>query len=305
EFFNNNVFNNGFIQGTDYAAKISVTGGYGAVNNTFNNVEFKSPMGRGIILHRAVNTVLNHCYKETGGHSIVVGTISSVIVNDPIFGMFKKDNTNGDKSIIHIEEGASFSTLNGGRIFLTPEYDGASYVTAHASVPSEKINVTRDVRITGSSPSVNFTQYPQKVDSVINKSHLNKFVDLQLKSETFNRGTLHKLSDFTVKSNTEVINGSEIKLSEGYWAIDARVKLNIGSTAASKNFYVKKNGVNIISEVHAYNGSEKDLQRFTTSKTEYFKEGDIIEFILYYELGDTTMGIHGGSQSTISLKYLG
>ena len=305
EFFNNNVFNNGYIQGTDYAAKISVTGGYGAANNTFNNVEFRSPMGRGIILHRAVNTVLNHCYKETGGHSIVVGTISSVIVNDPIFGMFKKDNTNGDKSIIHIEEGASFSTLNGGRIFLTPEYDGASYVTAHASVPSERITVTRDVRIIGSSPSVNFTKYPQEVDSVINKSHLNKFVDLQLKSETFNRGTLHKLSDFTVKSNTEVINGSEIKLSEGYWAIDARVKLNIGSTAASKYFYVRKNGVNIIGEIHAYNGSEKDLQRFTISKTEYIKEGDVLEFVVLYELGDTTMAIHGEHQSFITLKYLG
>src|SRR5699024_1190454 len=144
-------------------------------------------------------------------------------------------------------EHASFTTLNGGRIFLTPEYDGASYVTTHASVPSERITVTRDVRITGSSPSVNFTQYPQKVDSVINKSHLNKFVDLQLKSETFDRKTPHKLSEFTVKSNTEVINGSEVKLSEGYWAIDARIKLDIGTTAASKYFYVRKNGKNIIS----------------------------------------------------------
>ena len=305
EFFNNNVFNNGFIQGTDYAAKISVTGGYGAVNNTFNNVEFKSPMGRGIILNRAMNTTLNRCYTEVGGHAVVVGIASSVVINDPVFGLYKPDNTNGDKSIIHFEEGASFSTLNGGRIFLTPEYDGASYVTAHASVPLERINVTRDVSISGSLPSVKFTKYPQKVDSVINKSHLNKFVDLQLKSETFRRGETHKLSDFTVKSNTEVINGSEVKLSEGYWAIDARVKLNIGSMPASKYFYVKKNGEIIISEVHTYNGSEKDLQRFNISKTEYIKEGDIIEFIVSYDPGDPTMSIVGGSQSFITLKYLG
>ena len=305
EFFNNNVFNNGFIQGTDYAAKISVTGGYGAVNNTFNNVEFKSPMGRGIILNRAPNTVLNHCYKETGGHAVVVGISSSVVINDPVFGLFKQDNTNGDKSIIHFEERVSFSTLNGGRIFLSSEYDGASYVTAHASVPLERINVTRDVRISGSLSSVNFTKYPQKVDSVINRSHMNKFVDLQLKSETFNRGTTHKLSDFTVKSNTEVINGSQVKLSEGYWAIDARIKLDIGSMAASKYFYVRKNGEIIISEVHAYNGSEKDLQRFNISKTEYIKEGDILEFIVFYDPGDPTMSIVGGSQSFITLKYLG
>ena len=305
EFFNNNVFNNGFIQGTDYAAKINVTGGYGAVNNTFNNVEFRSPMGRGIILNRATNTVLNYCYTEAGGHSIIVGKNSSVVVNDPVFGLFKQDNTNGDKSIIHFEEGVSFSTLNGGRIFLSSEYDGASYVTAHASVPSERINVTRDVRISGSLSTVNFTKYPQKVDSVINRNHLNKFVDLQLKSETFNRGETHKLSDFTVKSNTEVIDGSQVKLSEGYWTIDARVKLNIGPTAASKYFYVRKNGVNIISEIHAYTGSEKDLQRFTISKTEYIKEGDIIEFVVFYEQGDTTMNIVGGTQSFITLKYLG
>ena len=81
--------------------------------------------------------------------------------------------------------------------------------------------------------------------------------------------------------------------------------MNIGPTAASKYFYVRKNGVNIISEIHAYTGSEKDLQRFTISKTEYIKEGDIIEFVVFYEQGDTTMNIVGGTQSFITLKYLG
>ena len=37
EYFNNNVFNNGYIQGHDYAMSIGVNGGYGAINNTFNN----------------------------------------------------------------------------------------------------------------------------------------------------------------------------------------------------------------------------------------------------------------------------
>src|SRR5699024_10469612 len=163
EFFNNNVFNNGYIQGTDYSAKFSVSGGYGGVNNVFNNVEFRSPKGRGIILERMMNTVLNHCYLEVGGYNVHLKAISSVNLNGCIYGLFQSDNTHGDRSLIYLDEHASFTTLNGGRIFLTPEYDGASYVTTHASVPPESITVTRDVRITGSSPSVNFTQYPQKV----------------------------------------------------------------------------------------------------------------------------------------------
>ena len=50
EYFNNNRFNNGFIQGEDYAMKLQVDGGFGAVGNVFNNVEFRSAAGRGIIL---------------------------------------------------------------------------------------------------------------------------------------------------------------------------------------------------------------------------------------------------------------
>src|SRR5690606_40913441 len=55
EYFNNNVFNNGYIQGDEKAMHLEVMGGYGGVNNGFNNVEFKSDLGRGVRLRNKQN----------------------------------------------------------------------------------------------------------------------------------------------------------------------------------------------------------------------------------------------------------
>lgn len=305
EFFNNNVFNNGYIQGTDYAAKISVTGGYGAVNNTFNNVEFRSPMGRGLILHRSPNTILNNCYLEVGGNAVRVGVNSSVVLKDCVYGMFESENTNGDEDLVFFEENASFSDIDGGRIFLNPQYEGKYFLGATSKEQYWKVNVIKNPVLSGTNTAPNFNRFRGKINKSIDGKTLDRFVDLQLTKTTVDRGVTHKIKDFTIKSNTESINGSDIMLTEGYWHIDVKIKVVLGSIAATKYLYVRKNGVAIMSESHAYNTAEKDIMRFNLSKTEKISAGDKIEVVFLYESGDATMEITGGSQSFITMKYLG
>ena len=305
EFFNNNVFNNGYIQGTDYAAKISVTGGYGAVNNTFNNVELRSPLGRGLILHRSPNTILNNCYLEVGGNAVRVGINSSVVLKDCVYGMFESENTNGDEDLVFFEENASFSDIDGGRIFLNPQYEGKYFLGATSKEQYWKVNVIKNPVLSGTNTAPNFNRFRGIINKNLDMKTLDRFVDLQLTKTTVDRGVTHKIKDFTIKSNTESINGSDIMLTEGYWHIDVKIKVVLGSIAATKYLYVRKNGVTIMSESHAYNTAEKDIMRFNLSKTEKISPGDKIEVVFLYESGDATMEITGGSQSFITMKYLG
>ena len=231
EFFNNNVFNNGYIQGTDYAAKISVTGGYGAVNNTFNNVELRSPLGRGLILHRSPNTILNNCYLEVGGNAVRVGINSSVVLKDCVYGMFESENTNGDEDLVFFEENASFSDIDGGRIFLNPQYEGKYFLGATSKEQYWKVNVIKNPVLSGTNTAPNFNRFRGIINKNLDMKTLDRFVDLQLTKTTVDRGVTHKIKDFTIKSNTESINGSDIMLTEGYWHIDVKIKVVLGSIA--------------------------------------------------------------------------
>ena len=116
-YFNNNTFNNGFIAGDEYAIKINVDGGYGAVNNTFNNVEIKSSLGRGIILESNSNTNFNNCYFEVGGNAVRTLNFCAFNLIDCVYGVFKAENTNGDTSVVFAEAGLQMK-VDGGVIFL-------------------------------------------------------------------------------------------------------------------------------------------------------------------------------------------
>ena len=305
EFFNNNVFNNGFIQGNQYAMNLKVTGGFGAVNNVFNNVEFRSGMGRGAVLTRATNTVFNQCYIETGGNAVRVGIASNVILNDCVYALFKKDNINKDNSIVFFEEKASSSKIDGGRIYLNAENTDGYFINTHNNYPFKWVTIENDVSLTNLSLAPNFKRYRSNYNHLLTNVKMDKFVNLKLNSQEFTRGELLKLSDFEVLNNTEKVNGSEVIVSEGYWTINANVKLKIGQTPATKYFYIRKNGVNIVSQIHSFESHEKDLERFYLNTVLKCNEGDKIEFVLLYENGDSTMNVIGGTQSVITLKYLG
>ena len=304
-YFNNNVFNNGFIQGNDYAARFYVTGGYGAVNNTFNNVEFRSQTGRGVILERCANTVFNQCYLEVGANAVRVGSASSVVLNDCIYGLFKSDNKENDTSVLYFETGATRSSVTGGRIYLSGEYSDKHFIDSQYGFSTERLTIYSDPSLVNTSMTSTFNLYNRVYNHMIDNNVMSKFVDLKLNDKVLTHGDLTVIDDFEVLQNTEEIKGGKIKLSKGHWLINARVTLNMEDTAVSKYFYVRKNGVNFLSEVHSLESTEKDLRRFSINKVIKVNEGDEIDFTVLYSGAVNEVSINGGFQSFIDLKYLG
>lgn len=123
EYFNNNQFINGFIDAAEIAMQMKVTGGYGAVGNTFQNVEFRSLTGRGVYLTSCINTTFSECYFECAGNAIrTANKQSTLILNGCVFGLYKKANKYADTNIVYLE-GAGSVTVNNGIVFTTEEYN--------------------------------------------------------------------------------------------------------------------------------------------------------------------------------------
>lgn len=124
---NNNVFNNCYFNGKKAGAIVDCNGGYGAINNVFNSVEFASDYedgstlvgGRGILLSRALNTIFNNCYFETHSACAYVDLASSATFNDCVFGTFVNSNINNDDALIIGTSTAKQITINGGSLFLS------------------------------------------------------------------------------------------------------------------------------------------------------------------------------------------
>ena len=155
KYFNNNRFNNGFLQGSELAMSLAVTGGYGAVDNTFNNVEFKSSMGRGCELTSALNTNFNHCYFECGGNAIRTLDYCTLFLNSNIYGMFKQDNTKGDVNVVYSEGGSMF-TFDGGTVFLTDEYANKLFFGTGNDAVYQNVYVVRGLSKNGSASGFDF-----------------------------------------------------------------------------------------------------------------------------------------------------
>lgn len=306
EYFNNNVFNNGFIQGNEYSAKFHVNGGYGGVNNTFNNVEFKSNLGRGIILYRMSNTVFNTCYFENGGRSVLIDTASSAILNDNVYALFKADNSNNDKEVIYITNTASRSIINGGTLFLDSNYNDKHFLTSDIKYPKEWLSINNDLILKNTQLSTNFNLYNRNYNKYLNNVRMNKFIDLLINEDTFNPVDQNVIKNFNIIENTEnVKSDGKIILTEGHWLINVTLKLELNNQPASKYLYIKKNGVNILSESHSFEDAEKDLKRFTLNKVIKAVDGDVIEIVFVFENSTLPIKIVGNTHSFASLKYLG
>lgn len=155
QHFNNNVFNNGYIQGNEYAMKLSVSGGYGAVNNVFNNVEFKSADGRGIILDNAPNTVFNSCYFEAGGNAIRLAGYATIKLKNCIYALFKPNNTNGDANVVYAV-GGGVITIDDGVIFLTSDYDGITFFNGANAAILQNVTVLKSIVKNGQASNFQF-----------------------------------------------------------------------------------------------------------------------------------------------------
>lgn len=142
EYCNNNQFINGYIQGNTTALSLKVTGGYGAVNNTFQNVEFRSELGRGVELTSAANTIFNECYFETGATAIYNAKGSTITLNNCVYASYKKSNTFGEFCCGVRFQGGGSLTINGGTIYLTAEYTDTTFF-----LPTDNLAVYANVLI--------------------------------------------------------------------------------------------------------------------------------------------------------------
>lgn len=155
QYFNNNRFNNGFLSGNEYAMTLEVTGGYGAVGNVFNNVEFRSDNGRGILLTSAQNTVFNSCYMECGGNVLRMTDYCTVDLNDCTYGIYKPGNTFGDANMIYTV-GGGVITIDNGVIFLTEEYENRYFFGTANDAIYDNIMVLKSIRKQGSASGFAF-----------------------------------------------------------------------------------------------------------------------------------------------------
>ena len=161
KYFNNNRFNNGFIAGDQYAMKLAVTGGYGAVGNVFNNVEFRSTEGRGIQLTSCQNTVFNSCYMECGANVLRMTNHCTIALNSCTYGIYKPGNTFGDLNMIYAEGGGTI-TIDNGVIFLTSNYANRYFFGAANDAIYQNIIVLKQITKNGSASDFDFFQKPVK-----------------------------------------------------------------------------------------------------------------------------------------------
>lgn len=161
QYFNNNRFNNGFIYGEDYAMKMAVDGGYGAVGNVFNNVEFRSNNGRGIHMTSCLNTVFNSCYMECGANAVYMADYCTIALNNCTYGIFNPANNFRDTNTIYAA-GGGVITIDSGVVFLTDSYAGHAFFAGANEAIYQNITVLKGIVKNGSAAGFTFFGKPVK-----------------------------------------------------------------------------------------------------------------------------------------------
>ena len=255
-YFNNNTFNNGFIAGDEYAIKINVDDGYGAVNNTFNNVEIKSTLGRGVILESNSNTNFNNCYFEVGGNAVRTLDYCSFNLVDCVYGVFKAENTNGDTSVIFSETGVHMK-VDGGVIFLNEGNTDGLFYDATLETTHQNIYQLKEIRKSQTSSAPGFKMYAHEINSnvyapqikdFVKKQDLDGFVDLRLNTIDVLKATSHDITEYDVIENSETITEHNLNLKSGYWSVDVSVMFET-ETSNTNYLYLRKANANFLSSI--------------------------------------------------------
>lgn len=255
-YFNNNTFNNGFIAGDEYAIKINVDGGYGAVNNTFNNVEIKSSLGRGIILESNSNTNFNNCYFEVGGNAVRTLNFCTFNLIDCVYGVFKAENTNGDTSVIFVETGVHMK-VDGGVIFLNEGNTNGLFYDATLEETHQNIYQLKDIRKSQTSSAPGFKMYAHEINSnvyapqikdFVKKQELDGFVDLRLNTIDLLKTISHDIVEYDIVETSETISGKDINLKPGYWSVDVSIMFE-SETSLTNYLYLRKGNENFLSSI--------------------------------------------------------
>lgn len=145
EYMNNNRFINGFWEADNEALNMRVTGGYGAIGNVFNNVEFRSRLGRGAVLTSCINTAFNSCYFECGANALRFENYCTAVVRDCTYGSFSKGNLYGDVNVIRAAGNGGALTVDGGIVYNTEENNVGAFFDATNAAVFQNVVVVRNV----------------------------------------------------------------------------------------------------------------------------------------------------------------
>ena len=301
EYFNNNVFNNGYIQGEEFAASFKVNGGYGGVNNTFNNVEFRSPLGRGIIGYRMSNTVLNTCYLENGGSGVVSDVNGNFILNNCVYALFKNDNTNNDTDIIKTKTDSGNTVINGGVVYLSSQYEDVVLIgTTFAS--ASNVEIIKEPRIINKNLSPTFKISNRKNNVHHTTNIMDRFIDLSFEDIELSPDVTHKVSEYIINSNSETISeDGDIIVTGGYWNVDFKGRFDLNGLTPNVYIYLRINGVNKISMLR----SQTNEEHYNFSKTMKLNDGDKISISIMVEGSDNVTFRSGALGQYLTMKYLG
>ena len=302
-YMNNNTFNNGFIQGDEYAMYLYCEGGYGAVNNTFNNVEIKSSLGRGVVMRSNSNTNFNNCYFEVGGHAVYAENFCGCNLIDSVYAVHKADNTNGDNSFVHFATGGN-AKVDGGVIFLNESNTDGYFLTADNPAVHQNITEIKAPRLSNKSVAPGFEFYaepvityvrPTDISDMVEHSDMDGYVFLKFTPITVDRAVSHDVTEYDVIESTETINGKDIELSPGYWKVDVAMAFETEGT--NYNYlYLRKGGENFLS----YIGFSKEIKFIPTIKV---NPGESVGLRIYHQNTDA-ITVSDSNKNYVTLKKL-
>lgn len=311
-YFNNNTFNNGFISGDEYAISIDVNGGYGAVNNTFNNVEIKSTLGRGIILRSNSNTNFNNCYFEVGGNAVRTLNFCTINLTGCVYGVFKAENTNGDTSVLFADGGLNMK-VDGGVIYLNVGNSNGLFYDASVVETHQNVYQFKRININGKASAPGFQMYAHEINQSVFEPQIKDFVKKreldgyvkQIKGfvdtliDPFSFDTIGIVGSPTIKTyspniNTESVDSNGVfSLSEGCWSID--LSLRISKQIDNEGFFAVAmyQNDNVVKRTMK---SANTFDTITLSTTLYCTEGDKIRFNIF---GYGMTGIADGTEFNV------
>jgi hypothetical protein len=130
---NNNQFINCAFYSIDWAIKINVDNGLGAVNNYFQLCEINSANSHGVDLGIQRNTKFENCYLECKSSPIVInGAGANLVLNDCVYGNLKNNNAQGYDSFIRFNAACTVK-INGGWVYLPQSTETANLCLINGS----------------------------------------------------------------------------------------------------------------------------------------------------------------------------
>ena len=230
------------------------------------------------------------------------------VVGNTIY--FTLPNTPNNRYYIEVElaDGRVFSSRDDEYIDVVQSLNGAQQLI-YPSIKDDVIeNVLPEIQLFMVENSDEFKgdkgEPGEKGDpGDVHVTGLEGYVHIQSSGETVNKDSVHRMSNFNVLANTETIDGSDIYLKPGHWLVTLNLKIEPSENVGHRSAYIRINNVNRYTQ--SFHDEEQHMMRFNMSAVVEIQAGGYLTFVLHHTIGDQTMEVRSGSQSYITLKYLG